>query len=61
MKAAAANLDFERAAALRDQVRALKTHELGLGASRTAAAAPSQGDAGHDAGGPGGRGVSPAA
>jgi excinuclease ABC subunit B len=30
MKAAAANLDFERAAALRDRVRALKTHELGL-------------------------------
>jgi excinuclease ABC subunit B len=31
MKAAAANLDFERAAALRDRVRALKTRELGLG------------------------------
>jgi excinuclease ABC subunit B len=31
MKAAAANLDFERAASLRDQVRALKTRELGLG------------------------------
>ncbi|HXG86912.1 MAG TPA: excinuclease ABC subunit UvrB [Vicinamibacterales bacterium] len=30
MKAAAANLDFERAAALRDRVRSLKTHELGL-------------------------------
>jgi excinuclease ABC subunit B len=30
MRAAAANLDFERAAALRDQVRALKTRELGL-------------------------------
>jgi excinuclease ABC subunit B len=30
MKAAAANLDFERAAALRDRVRALKTRELGL-------------------------------
>jgi excinuclease ABC subunit B len=28
MKAAAANLDFERAARLRDQVRSLKTHEL---------------------------------
>jgi excinuclease ABC subunit B len=28
MKAAAANLDFERAAALRDQVRSLKTYEL---------------------------------
>ncbi len=33
MKAAAANLDFERAAALRDRVRVLKTRELGLGAS----------------------------
>jgi excinuclease ABC subunit B len=31
MKAAAADLDFERAAALRDRVRALKTRELGLG------------------------------
>jgi excinuclease ABC subunit B len=31
MKASAANLDFERAAALRDRVRALKTRELGLG------------------------------
>ncbi len=31
MKAAAANLDFEHAASLRDRVRALKTHELGLG------------------------------
>jgi excinuclease ABC subunit B len=30
MKAAAANLDFERAAALRDQVRTLKTRELGV-------------------------------
>jgi excinuclease ABC subunit B len=28
MKAAAANLDFERAASLRDLVRSLKTHEL---------------------------------
>jgi len=28
MKAAAANLDFEKAATLRDRVRALKTHEL---------------------------------
>jgi excinuclease ABC subunit B len=32
MKAAAANLDFEKAAALRDQIRALKTRDLGLGA-----------------------------
>jgi excinuclease ABC subunit B len=32
MKAAAANLDFETAAALRDQIRALKTRDLGLGA-----------------------------
>ena len=31
MKAAAANLDFERAATLRDQLRALRTRELGLG------------------------------
>ncbi len=30
MKAAAADLDFERAAALRDQVRSLRTRELGL-------------------------------
>jgi excinuclease ABC subunit B len=33
MKAAAANLDFERAAALRDRVRALKTRELGVAAT----------------------------
>ncbi len=33
MRAAAANLDFERAAALRDRVRALKTRELGLAGS----------------------------
>jgi excinuclease ABC subunit B len=32
MKGAAANLDFEGAAALRDQIRALRTRELGLGA-----------------------------
>jgi excinuclease ABC subunit B len=32
MKTAAANLDFERAAALRDQIRAIKTRDLGLGA-----------------------------
>jgi excinuclease ABC subunit B len=31
MRAAAGNLDFERAAALRDQIRALKTRDLGLG------------------------------
>ncbi|MCA1585752.1 MAG: excinuclease ABC subunit UvrB [Acidobacteria bacterium] len=31
MKAAAANLDFERAAALRDTIRSLRTRELGLG------------------------------
>ena len=35
MKAAAANLDFERAAALRDRVRALKTRELGSAPVRT--------------------------
>jgi excinuclease ABC subunit B len=33
MRAAAANLDFERAASLRDQVRALKTRELGVATS----------------------------
>jgi excinuclease ABC subunit B len=32
MKAAAANLDFEKAASLRDQIRAVKTRDLGLGA-----------------------------
>jgi excinuclease ABC subunit B len=32
MKAAAANLDFEKAAGLRDQIRAIKTRDLGLGA-----------------------------
>jgi excinuclease ABC subunit B len=32
MKAAAANLDFEKAAALRDRIRAIKTRDLGLGA-----------------------------
>jgi protein-arginine kinase activator protein McsA len=31
MKGAAANLDFEKAASLRDQIRALRTRELGLG------------------------------
>jgi excinuclease ABC subunit B len=31
MKAAAAELDFEKAAALRDELRALRTHDLGLG------------------------------
>ena len=30
MKAAAANLDFEKAASLRDQIRALRTRDLGL-------------------------------
>jgi excinuclease ABC subunit B len=33
MRAAAANLDFERAASLRDQIRTLRTRELGLGNS----------------------------
>ncbi len=33
MRAAAANLDFERAASLRDQIRTLRTRELGLGPS----------------------------
>jgi excinuclease ABC subunit B len=31
MKAAAANLDFEKAASLRDQIRGLRTRDLGLG------------------------------
>jgi len=31
MKAAAANLDFEKAAALRDEIRNLRTRDLGLG------------------------------
>jgi excinuclease ABC subunit B len=31
MKASAANLDFEKAAALRDQIRNLRTRDLGLG------------------------------
>jgi excinuclease ABC subunit B len=30
MRAAAANLDFERAATLRDRIKALKRRELGL-------------------------------
>jgi excinuclease ABC subunit B len=30
MKAAAANLDFERAAALRDSLKALRTRDLGF-------------------------------
>jgi excinuclease ABC subunit B len=33
MRAAAANLDFEKAATLRDDIRGLKTRDLGLGAS----------------------------
>jgi excinuclease ABC subunit B len=32
MRAAAANLDFEKAATLRDEIRTLKTRDLGLGA-----------------------------
>jgi excinuclease ABC subunit B len=34
MKAAAANLEFEKAATLRDRIRQLKTRELGLAGSR---------------------------
>jgi excinuclease ABC subunit B len=34
MKGAAANLDFERAAALRDTLRGLRSRELGLGAEQ---------------------------
>ncbi len=33
MKQAAANLDFERAASLRDRLKTLRTRELGLGTS----------------------------
>ncbi len=33
MRAAAANLDFERAASLRDKIRRLRTRDLGLGTS----------------------------
>jgi excinuclease ABC subunit B len=35
MKAAAANLDFERAAALRDSLKALRTRDLGLSSLNT--------------------------
>ena len=34
MKAAAANLEFEKAASLRDRIRQLKSRELGLAGSR---------------------------
>jgi excinuclease ABC subunit B len=34
MKAAAANLEFEKAAALRDRIKQLKNRELGLAGSR---------------------------
>ena len=34
MKSAAANLDFERAAALRDRLKALRARELGLTGGR---------------------------
>jgi excinuclease ABC subunit B len=34
MKAAAANLEFEKAAALRDRIKQLKSRELGLAGSR---------------------------
>ena len=37
MRAAAANLEFERAAALRDQVRELRKLEIGVGGGRGAA------------------------
>ena len=36
MRAAAENLDFERAASLRDRIRTLKSRELGLAAGRAA-------------------------
>jgi excinuclease ABC subunit B len=35
MKQAAANLDFERAATLRDRIKALKSRELGLAGARS--------------------------
>jgi excinuclease ABC subunit B len=34
MKSAAANLEFEKAARLRDRIKQLRTHELGLAGSR---------------------------
>jgi excinuclease ABC subunit B len=34
MKSAAANLEFEKAAALRDRIKQLRTRELGLAGSR---------------------------
>jgi excinuclease ABC subunit B len=34
MKAAAANLEFEKAAALRDRIKQLRARELGLAGSR---------------------------
>jgi protein-arginine kinase activator protein McsA len=34
MKAAAANLEFEKAASLRDRIKQLKDQELGLAGSR---------------------------
>jgi len=34
MKAAAANLEFEKAASLRDRIKQLKSRELGLAGSR---------------------------
>ena len=43
MKAAAANLDFEKAATLRDQIRSLRTRDLGLGPS-SAGPVPGQAD-----------------
>jgi excinuclease ABC subunit B len=35
MKAAAANLEFEKAAALRDRIKQLRTRDLGLAGSRS--------------------------
>jgi excinuclease ABC subunit B len=40
MKAAAANLDFEKAASLRDQIRTLRTRDLGLGPFDSAQGGP---------------------
>ena len=60
MKSAAANLDFERAAALRDRLKALRSRELGLHptAPQTRDATPSRRRDGDPGGGPGLTGLS---
>jgi excinuclease ABC subunit B len=42
MKAAAANLDFEKAASLRDQIRGLRTRDLGLGPAPRSDSGPAE-------------------